>query len=264
MPVKLVETLTECLALAQSDSHEAQRTALRTLASLTKVSPQNRNILAQIDGAIPTFVALARTSSTIQKLSLCILFNLSLNNDLKRLLAEMETIHHLNSIILAPTSSDSGKFAASLICSLAMLDKNKAGFGVAGTIQALVKILGEPRCPASHHILSSLSELVQFHGNCTLAIWAGAVPVLIQIVESADGEDLAGTSLAVLGLLVRYDEGMKEIKNIEGIVSLLVDVLGRRCMLSKEGMLQGCQSSHPYWLIFQSEAQLKPEKKQVN
>ncbi|KAF9608452.1 hypothetical protein IFM89_009818 [Coptis chinensis] len=236
MSEKLLETFTQCLAEAQSDSREAQRKALRTLASLTKVSPPNRNLLAQIGGAIATLVGLSRSSSsTVQTLSLCILFNLSLNNNLKHVLADMETIYHLNSIILAPTSPESGKFAASLICSLSMLNKNKARFGVTGTIQALVKVLGEPRCPASHHLLSSLSELVQFHGNCTLAVWAGVVPVLIQIVESNDSEDLAGSALAIMGLLARYEEGMNEIRDKEGVVSLLVDVLGRRCMLSKEG-----------------------------
>lgn len=235
MSARVLQTLTDCLAEVQSESPDAQRKALRTLASLTKISPQNRNALAQIDGAIPILVGLSRLSSTVQILSLCVLFNLSLNTNLKQLLVSLETIYHLNSIVLAPASPDSSKFAASLICSLAMLDKNKAGFGVAGTIQALVKILGETRSPASHHILSSLSELVQFHGNCTLAVWAGAVPVLLKIVESTEGEDLAGTSLAILLLLAQHEEGMAAIRNTDGVVSLLVEVLGRRCMLSKEG-----------------------------
>ncbi|KAL5729511.1 hypothetical protein ACHQM5_002451 [Ranunculus cassubicifolius] len=235
MSSKLAATYAECLSEAQSESLDVQRKALRTLASLTKVSPLNRNSLAHTDGAIATLIALCRSSSSIQILSLCVLFNLSLNTNLKRLLADMDTIHHLNYIILNPTCSDSCKFAASLICSLAMLDKNKAGFGVAGTIQALVRILGEPRSPFSHHILSSLAELVQFHGNCTLAVWTGAVPALIQIVENTDSEDLAGSSLAILTLLAKYEEGMTAIRNTDEIVSLLVDVLGRRCMLSKEG-----------------------------
>lgn len=112
-----------------------------------------------------------------------------------------------------------------------MLDKNKAKFGVAGTVQVLVNAVSRPH----HHLLSSLAELVQFHGNCTLAVRAGAVQALIGVVESTDGEDLVGTSLAVLGLLARFDEGLNALIRTDQIVSSMVDVLKGRCMLSKEG-----------------------------
>ncbi|OVA00489.1 hypothetical protein BVC80_9089g86 [Macleaya cordata] len=237
MSSRLRETVTECLAQAQSDSEEVQQNALKTLASLTKVSPQNRNLLAQTDGAISTFLNLCRSSSSkiIQFLSLSILFNLSLNSNLKQPLAEMEMIHHLNSIIICPSCPECSKLAVSLICSLAMLDKNKAVFGVAGTVQALVKSVEfQASCIAAHHVLSSLTELVQFHGNSTLAVRAGAIPVLIQIVKSTESED-AGTALSVLVLLGRFKEGIDAIRNTEEVVNLMVDVLKRRCMLSKEG-----------------------------
>ncbi|XWS73095.1 hypothetical protein CRYUN_Cryun02cG0096300 [Craigia yunnanensis] len=149
-------------------------------------------------------------------------------------IADMETIYHLNSIILSPSSPESSKFASSLVCSLAMLDKNKAKFGVAGTIPLLVNAVSGPRNPAAHHLLSSLTELVQFHGNCTVAVRAGAVLVLIQVITSTEGEDLAGTSLAVLGLLARFDEGLNALKKTDQAVCSMVDVLKGRCMLSKE------------------------------
>lgn len=116
-----------------------------------------------------------------------------------------------------------------------MLDKNKAKFGVGNTIQSLVKAISGPRGAAAHHLLSSLAELVQFHGNCSEAVRAGAVPVLIQVVESTDGEDLAGISLAILGLLARFDEGLNALRKTDQIVNLMLEVLKGRCMLSKEG-----------------------------
>ncbi|XWS70849.1 hypothetical protein CRYUN_Cryun03dG0084400 [Craigia yunnanensis] len=234
--VRLREGIAECLSEARSNSHEVQLKALQTLVSITKVSPQNRTFLAQTDGAIPALLSLSKSSSSIiQTLSLSILFNLSLNPDLKQSLADMETIYHLNSIILSPSSPESSKLASSLVCSLAMLDKNKAKFGVAGTIPLLVNAVSGPRCPAAHHLLSSLAELVQFHGNSTVAVRTGAVPVLIQVVTSTDGEDLAGTSLTILGLLARFDEGFNALKKTDQVVNSMVDVLKGRCMLSKEG-----------------------------
>ncbi|CAK9149197.1 unnamed protein product [Ilex paraguariensis] len=234
--VRFLDTIIECLSEAQSDSDQIQQKALQTLGSITKVSPQNRNLLAQTGGAIPSLLTLLKFSSpTIQTLSLSILFNLSLNPNLKQSLADMETISHLNFVILSPSSPESSILAASLICSLAMLDKNKAKFGVAGTIQSLVKAVSGPRGPAAHHLLSSLAELVQFHGNCTVAVRSGAVPVLIQIMKSTDGEDLAGTSLAILCLLARFEEGLNALIKTDQIVSFMLEVLKGRCMLSKEG-----------------------------
>ncbi|KAK3437044.1 hypothetical protein EUGRSUZ_C01784 [Eucalyptus grandis] len=230
------DTISECISQAQSGSNEAKERALQTLAKITKVSPLNRSLLAQADGAIPAFLRLTESNSpVVRALSLSILFNLSLNPDLKRPLADMETINRLNSIILSPSSPESSRLAASLVCSLAMLDKNKAKFGVAGTVQALIKAISGPNSAASHHLLSSLAELVQFHGNCTLAVRSGAVPMLLGLLVSTDGEDLAGTSLAILGLLARFNEGLNALIRTDKIVVSMTDVLKGRCMLSKEG-----------------------------
>ncbi|KAI3442136.1 uncharacterized protein J3R85_001451 [Psidium guajava] len=233
---RIRDTISECISQAQSGSDEAMERALQRLASITRVSPLNRSLLAQADGAIPAFLRLTKSNSPVlQALSLSILFNLSLNPDLKRPLADLETMHHLNSIILSPGSPESSRLAASLICSLAMLDKNKAKFGVAGTIQALIKAISGPPKAASHHLLSSLAELVQFHGNCTLAFRSGAVPMLLGLLGSTEGEDLAGTSLAILSLLARFDEGLNALIRTDKIVTSMMDVLKGRCMLSKEG-----------------------------
>ncbi|XP_025012490.1 uncharacterized protein LOC112534124 [Ricinus communis] len=230
------ETIAQCVSDAQSDSIEVQQKALHTLASMTKVSPHNRSLVAQTDGAISAFLMLTESSSPIiETLALAILFNLSLNPDLKQSLADMDTINLLNSVIVSSRSLQSSRLASSLVCSLAMLDKNKAKFGVAGTIQILVDAVSGPRGPATHHLLSSLAELVQFHGNCTVAVRSGAVEVLIRIVESTGGEDLAGTSLAILGLLARFEEGLNALIRSDHIVSCMADVLKGRCMLGKEG-----------------------------
>ncbi|KAK4340816.1 hypothetical protein RND71_039317 [Anisodus tanguticus] len=229
--------IAECLSELQSESHENQQKALLTLVSITKVSPQNRNLLTQADGAISTLLSLSMSpsSTTTQLLALSILFNLSLNPNLKQSLADMDTILFLNSVILSSTSAEPSRIAASLLCSLAMIDKNKAKFGVAGTVEALIKAISKPRGPASHHFLSTLAELVQFHGNCTVAVRSGAVRVLIKLVENSDCEDLGGTSLAILCLLARFEEGLTALKETDQIVPLMMDILKGKCMLSKEG-----------------------------
>ncbi|XP_028779282.1 U-box domain-containing protein 14-like [Neltuma alba] len=234
---RVIETIRECVFLAKAvdSSPKDLEKALQTLASITRVSPQNRTLLAQTDGAIPLLASLTNASSSIvQTLSLLILFNLSLNADLKQSLADMEIIYHLNSRISSPTS-DSSKLASSLICSLAMLDKNKAKFGVAGTVQLLVKAVSTSLDYDSHHLLSCLAELVHFHGNCTLAVRTGAIPVLLQVVQSTGSEDLAGTALAVLSLLARFDEGLSALKSTDQIVLWMLRVLKGRSLLSKEG-----------------------------
>ncbi|CAN4076813.1 unnamed protein product [Withania somnifera] len=230
------EAISECLSELQSESHEIQQKALLTLVSITKVSPHNRNLLAQAEGAISSLLSLSMSpSSTTQLLALSILFNLSLNPNLKQSLADMEKILFLNSVILSSTSVEPSRIAASLLCSLAMLDKNKAKFGVAGTVESLIMAISRPRGAVSHHFLSTLAELVQFHGNCTVAVRAGAVPVLIKLVQDSGREDLAGTSLAILCLLARFEEGLTALKETDQIVPLMMEILKGKCMLSKEG-----------------------------
>ncbi|KAK4277147.1 hypothetical protein QN277_015189 [Acacia crassicarpa] len=233
---RVIEAINECLSLAKADSPEDLEKALQTLASITRVSPQNRVLLAQTDGAIPLLASLTNASSSIvQTLSLLILFNLSLNPDLKQSLADMEIIYHLNSRISSPTSPDSSKLASSMICSLAMLDSNKAKFGVAGTVQLLVKAVSSSLDYDSHHLLSCLAELVHYHGNCTLAVRAGAIPVLLRLVQTTGSEDLAGTALAVLGLLARFGEGLSALMSTDQIVIWMLRVLKGRSLMSKEG-----------------------------
>ncbi|KAG1335578.1 U-box domain-containing protein 14-like [Cocos nucifera] len=227
--------MAEWMSQVRSDSPDAQNDALQALSSLTKVSTHNRNLLAQTRDAIPRILALSQSPSTLtHTLSLSILFNLSLNPNLKQSLAEANIIPLLNSIILFPRSPQAGKLAASLLCSLAMLDKNKAPFGVAGTVEVVIQALKScSNISAAHHLLSSLAELVQFHGNSTLAIRAGAVPTLVQILEGP-AADLAGSSLAILGLLARFEEGIRAIRAVDGVVGLLVDGLRSGCMVSRE------------------------------
>ncbi|RXH92047.1 hypothetical protein DVH24_021070 [Malus domestica] len=212
---RIREAIRQCFSETQSDSPEVQLKALHTLVSITKVSSQNRNLVAQTEGTIPALLALSKSSSdSIQILSLYVLFNLSLNPDLKQSL-----LYHLNSIIASLTSTESGRVASSLVCSLAMLDKNKAKFGVAGTIQLLVKAISGSGIPR----------------ELTLAVKEAAVEALIQVVGRSDGEDLAGTSLLFLGLLARFDEGLNALRKTDQIVSSMVQVFKGRCMLSKEG-----------------------------
>ncbi|KAK1282827.1 hypothetical protein QJS10_CPB22g01081 [Acorus calamus] len=214
------ESIRELLSDVMSDSPDTQHRALQMLSSLTKVSSLNRNLLAQHPDSIPAFLSLLESSSatpTTRALALSILFNLSLNPNLKRPIASNHNlIRHLNSIILNPYSSpQSNKLAASLICSLAMLDKNKAGFGILGTVSAIIKALEASATNAIHHLLSSLTELCQFHGNCTVAVRCGAVPVLMKMVGGA-ADDRLGSSLAVLSLLTRFEEGIGAIRGTEG------------------------------------------------
>ncbi|KVH99796.1 Armadillo-like helical, partial [Cynara cardunculus var. scolymus] len=184
------------------------------LVFITKASPPQRNLVVQNNEAIPTILSLLKSStSTLERPSLPILFNLSLNPNLKLTFADIETIQNLNDVILYHGSLESRKLAASLICSLAMLDKNKAA-------------VSRPDGPVTRHLLSSLTELVHFHGNCTLAV---------RSVENVDCEDLSGNALVILELLFRFNEGLKALTNTPSIVSKMFDVLKSRCMLNNEG-----------------------------
>lgn len=89
------EAIAECLSELQSESHENQQKALLTLVSITKVSPQNRNLLAQTKGVVSTLLSLSMSpSSTIIQLlcSLAILCLLARFEEGLTALKEMDKI----------------------------------------------------------------------------------------------------------------------------------------------------------------------------
>ncbi|WOL09208.1 hypothetical protein Cni_G17961 [Canna indica] len=120
-----------------------------------------------------------------------------------------------------------------------MHDKNKATLGVAGSVAAVVKALASSPSVAAprYHLLSSLAELDHFHGNCTLAVRAGAVPVLVRIL-GGPAEDLSGASVFVLARLARFEEGIKAIREMEGVTTLLVNGLRTGCTVSTESAME--------------------------
>ncbi|XP_064975023.1 U-box domain-containing protein 12-like [Musa acuminata AAA Group] len=237
MPTQAVDaTIADCLAQAQSDSVEARTSALTTLSALTRLSSRNRDLLSHTQHALPLLLGLSHSEPTLP-LALSVLLHLSLNPNLKQPLAAVPGfVPRLNSLVLSPSAStQAAKLAASLICSLAMHDKNKAPLGVAGAVHTVVEALG---CSAARpHVLSSLAELVQFHGNCTLAVRAGAVPVLARIVGGL-AEDLGATCVVVLARMARFEEGIQAIREVEGVVGTLVDWLRRGCIASKESAME--------------------------
>ncbi|RZS12321.1 hypothetical protein BHM03_00043736 [Ensete ventricosum] len=237
MPTQAVDaTIAECLVQAQSESMGARTSALTTLSALTRLSRHNRDLLAHTQHALPLLLGLSHSEPT-RPLALSVLLHLSLNPNLKQpLAAAAGFVPRLNSLVLSPSaSSQAAKLAASLICSLAMHDKNKAPLGVAGAVRTVVEALG---CSAARpHVLSSLAELVQFHGNCTLAVRGGAVPVLVRIL-GGPAEELGATCVVVLARMARFQEGIQAIREVEGVVGALVDWLRRGCPASKESAME--------------------------
>ncbi|ERN03572.1 hypothetical protein AMTRI_Chr05g71100 [Amborella trichopoda] len=228
--------MTQSLAQAlQPPSLQAQQTSLHVLMALTRLSQHNRDQLAQAHQAIPTLLSLSRPPNppATSLLSLSVLFNLSLNPKLKPTLATPGLISLLNDTLLDEIEEETSRLSASLLCSLALHHKNKAMLGVEGTIQALVGSLDVPY-RATQHALSALGELVLFHGNNTLAIEADAVPLLLGIVEREDGEELVGSALSVLNLLLRHSEGVAAVRRESGCIGVVVGAIRRRSMLSKE------------------------------
>lgn len=241
MASEAVDAIAECLAQAESESEEARATALQTLSALTKLSSHNRDLVALTDGSLPLLLSLSASP-----LALSTLLHLSLNPNLKKPIASVDgLLGRLSSLIVCPSASpQAAALAASLVCSLAMHDKNKAPLGVAGAVEAVVQTLviatTSPSAGAAapaHHLLSSLAELAKFHGNCTLAVRAGAVPVLVRILDG-QADDLAGTASVVLARLACFEEGMGAIREVPGVAWVLLEAVRKGCIVGRESAME--------------------------
>ncbi|KAG6487175.1 U-box domain-containing protein 12-like [Zingiber officinale] len=239
MVSEAVDAVAECLAQAESEEEEARATALQTLSALTKLSSHNRDLVALTDGALPLLLSLSDSP-----LALSTLLHLSLNPNLKKPIASVDgLLGRLSSLLLCPsTSPQTAALTASLVCSLAMHDKNKAPLGVAGAVEAVVETLviattSPSEGAVARHLLSSLAELAQFHGNCTLAVRAGAVPVLVRILDG-QAEDLVGTASVVLARLASFEEGMGAIREVPGVAWVLLEAVRKGCVVGRESAME--------------------------
>ncbi|BFG22874.1 U-box domain-containing protein 13-like [Prunus yedoensis var. nudiflora] len=218
-------------------SPDIQRQAAYELRLLAKTGMDNRRIIAEA-GAIPFLVTLLRSHEPrIQENAVTALLNLSIYNNNKILIMAAGAIDSIVNVLESGNTMEARENAAAAIFSLSMIDDCKVTIGKRPrAIPALVGLLKEGTPAGKKDAAIALFNLAVYNANKVSVVFAGAVPLLIELLMD-DKAGITDDALAVLALLLGCSEGLEEIGKSRILVPILIDLLRFGSPKGKENSL---------------------------
>ncbi|GKV19197.1 hypothetical protein SLEP1_g29487 [Rubroshorea leprosula] len=214
-PQALISALT-----SKSSPIESKLESLSQLGRLTKRDSALRRRLTEA-GAVPAVLRCVDSDDPgLEEKALSLLLNLSLDDDNKVGLVAEGAVNRVVKV-LRVGSPDCRAIAATMITSLAVVEVNKAIIGAyPDAIPALVSLLIEGKGREKKEAATALYAISSFADNRRRAIDCGAVPILMELLDSG-----LERAIEVLGILVKCKEGREEMEKVDGCVKVLVLVL---------------------------------------
>ncbi|CAK9186702.1 unnamed protein product [Ilex paraguariensis] len=225
-PQTLIRTLTNPSSPVDSK--------LNSLDQLSRVSKRDSAVRRRLteSGAVSAVLNCVNSDdSALQEKALHLLLNLSLDDDNKvGLVAEGVVGRVVAALCGGYAGGDGRAVAATVLTSLAVVEVNKATIGAFPfAIQALVSLLRVGNGRERKESATALYALCSFPENRRRAVDCGAVPILIELVNSG-----LERAVEVLGLLAKSKEGREGMMRFDGCVEVLATVL-------KNGTSRGVQ-----------------------
>ncbi|KAM1054112.1 hypothetical protein FF1_001539 [Malus domestica] len=206
-------------------SPDIQRQAAYELRLLAKTGMNNRRIIAEA-GAIPFLVTLLRSHEPrIQENAVTALLNLSIYNNNKILIMAAGAIDEIVNVLESGNTMEARENAAAAIFSLSMIDDCKITIGKRPrAIPALVGLLKEGTPAGKKDAAVALFNLALYNANKVSIVFAGAVPLLIELLMD-DKAGITDDALALLAQMLGCSEGLQEIGKSRILVPILIDLL---------------------------------------
>ncbi|KAB2596326.1 U-box domain-containing protein 13-like [Pyrus ussuriensis x Pyrus communis] len=206
-------------------SPDIQGQAAYELRLLAKTGMDNRRIIAEA-GAIPFLVTLLKSHEPrIQENAVTALLNLSIYNNNKILIMAAGAIDNIVNVLESGNTMEARENAAAAIFSLSMIDDCKVTIGKhPRAIPALVGLLKEGTPAGKKDAAIALFNLAVYNANKVSVVFAGAVPLLIELLMD-DKAGITDDALVLLAQLLGCSEGMEEIGKSRILVPILIDLL---------------------------------------
>ncbi|KAI4306856.1 hypothetical protein L6164_030100 [Bauhinia variegata] len=206
-------------------SPDIQRQAAYELRLLAKTGMNNRRIIAEA-GAIPFLTTLLGSDDPrIQEHAVTAFFNLSIFDNNKLLIMASGAVDNIVEVLELGKTMEARENAAAAIFSLTMVDDFKVTIGARPrAIPAVVGLLREGTSIGKRDAAAALFNLAVYNPNKVNIIYAGAIPVLIDLLMD-DRAGITDDALAVLALLLGCSQGLEQIKDSKVMLPLLIDLL---------------------------------------
>ncbi|KAG6750724.1 hypothetical protein POTOM_045233 [Populus tomentosa] len=209
-----------------SSSLSDQKEAAKELRLLTKRTPSFRALFSDSTDAIPQLLnplspGRANTHPDLQEDLITTIFNLSIHENNKQLIAENPLVIPLLVESVGSGTIETRRNAAAALFSLSSLDSNKLVIGKSGALKPLIGLLEEGHPPAMKDAALAIFNLCLVLENRVRAVQEGAVRVILKKIMDCI---LVDELLATLAILTSQQEAVREM-GLLGAVPCLIDII---------------------------------------
>ncbi|RDX61251.1 U-box domain-containing protein 15, partial [Mucuna pruriens] len=228
---------------------EEQRRAVEKIRMVSKESPENRILVAELGGIPPLVQLLSYPDPRIQEHAVTALLNLSIDEGNKKLISIEGAIPAIIEVLENGTCVAKENSAAALF-SLSMVDELKELVGQLNGIPPLVGLLRNGTVRGKKDAATALFNLALHHANKGRAIRAGIVTPLLRLLEDTN-LGMIDEALSILLLLAFNSEGRQEIGNltfIETLVAFMRDGTPKNKECAASVLLELCINNSSFTL----------------
>ncbi|XP_051118045.1 U-box domain-containing protein 15 [Andrographis paniculata] len=216
-----ISSLVEKLSSSNSDE---LRKAVTTIRLLSKESPENRTLIANVGGIRPLLRLLSYRDSSIQEQSVTAILNLSIDKTNKQLISKEDVALPAIIEILRKGTVGAKENSAAALFSLSMINENKTRIGELNGIPPLVDLLKTGTARGKKDAMTALFNLCLSPSNKDGAIEAGIVPPLLRVLDDPH-LDMINETLSTLLILASSSKGRRELGQLP-FIGRLVKFIG--------------------------------------
>ncbi|KAB1207916.1 U-box domain-containing protein 19 [Morella rubra] len=216
------------LETASWEKEENRNRAAYEVRVLSKTSIFNRSCLAEA-GTIPSLLKLVSSSrcSSSHENAMAALLNLSKHLKSRAIIFENGGLELVVDVLSKGVNQQVRQHAAGVLFYLASIEAYRQLIGeIPEAIPGLMELIKDGTDRGKKNALVAIFGLLMHPENHSRVLAAGAVPVLVNLLEShTDMEDLVADSLAILATLAEKPDGTTVIMRSQGALHLMMEVL---------------------------------------
>ncbi|PIN01761.1 Ubiquitin--protein ligase [Handroanthus impetiginosus] len=199
------------LSLGYGTDYQKKKAAYE-IRLLAKSNLFNRSCLIELGAIPPLLVLLHSTDAEMQENAISALLKLSKQPRGQKAIIDNGGLNSVLEVLKNGKKLESKQIAAATIFYLSSVHEHRKMIGEnLETINALLELIKEGTPCGKKNSVAAIFALLFYHRNRQRAIAAGAVPVLVNLLECTDKVELKTDTLAVLSTLADNVDGSLEL-----------------------------------------------------
>uniref|UniRef100_A0A9I9D2F9 RING-type E3 ubiquitin transferase n=3 Tax=Cucumis melo TaxID=3656 RepID=A0A9I9D2F9_CUCME len=206
----------------ESGTLEEKNRAAFEIKFLSKASLFYRCCLVEID-LIPNLLKLLRSKDNLtQKNAIAAVLNLSKHSKSKKVIAENSGLEAIVHVLMTGYKVESRQFAAGTLFYMASIEKyRKLIAEIPNTLPGLLNLLKDNADRSKKNAMVAIYGLLMHSGNHRKVLSSGAVPLLVNLIETCESEILISDSMEILATLAGKPEGTAAILRSGALNSIM-------------------------------------------